>query len=93
MALNTLNEESLTDEQRIEKIFRKVTSRKPNDSELNKLMNFFQENSHEVDEKALERMNKILSDKNNIPEKASRLYAFSKLTTLVFNLDEAIVKG
>ncbi|MDU8886021.1 PSD1 and planctomycete cytochrome C domain-containing protein [Yeosuana sp. MJ-SS3] len=93
LALHTLNEESLTDEQRIEKIFRKITSRKPNDSELNKLMNFIQENSNEVDEKALERMNKILSKENTGYETANRLYAFSKLTTLVFNLDEAIVKG
>jgi Ca2+-binding EF-hand superfamily protein len=93
LALHTLNEESLTDEQRIEKIFRKITSRKPNDAELNKLMNFIQENSHEVDEKALERMNKILSKENTGYETANRLYAFSKLTTLVFNLDEAIVKG
>jgi len=93
LALYTLNEESLTDKQRIEKIFRKITSRKPNDSELNKLLDFLQESSQEVDEKALERLNKILTKENNSYETAQRLYAFSKLTTLVFNLDEAIVKG
>ena len=93
LALHTLNEESLTDEQRVEKIFRKITSRKPNDNELKKLMDFLEENSNEVDEIAIDRMNKILSEEINRQTTAERLYAFSKLTTLVFNLDEAIVKG
>jgi len=93
LALLTLNEETLTDEQRVEEIFRKITARKPDDSELKRLMEYLEETIKEAEEKAIDKMDKMLSAEENNKVTSDRLYAFTKLTSLIFNLDEATVKG
>jgi len=93
LVLLTLNEETLTDEQRVEKIFRKITSRKPDDSELKRLMVYLEETLKEAEGKTKEKMEKKLSTEENNQITSARLHAFTKLTSLIFNLDEATVKG
>jgi arsenate reductase-like glutaredoxin family protein len=93
LVLLTLNEETLTDEQRLEKIFRKITSRKPDDSELKRLMEYLEETLKEAEGKTKEKMEKKLSTEENNQITSARLHAFTKLTSLIFNLDEATVKG
>ncbi len=92
LALKVLNEDNLTDQDRIKRIFRMVTSRAPDVSEVENLVNFLSETEQGYDEK------KIASIKTNVKGMKStaskqKVYAFSVLTSLVFNLDEAIVKG
>jgi hypothetical protein len=93
LALNTLNEQGLNDEQRVEKIFRKIISRRPDDLELKKLMKFLNEASSNINQKEQEKTKKTLSELNGNNITYERLHAFTVLTSLVFNLDEAILKG
>ena len=87
LAVEMLNKSELSDEERITSIFRKITSRNPDSSELNNLLEFLEnsENNFNPETSKIET-----SNKNIAPEK---IYGLSTLTSLVFNLDEAIVKG
>jgi len=93
LALKTLKVQSLTDEQRVTEIFRKITSRKPDASELDRLEHYLEESLEEPDKAIIEKMEKSLSSENSSHISSDRWYAFTKLTSLIFNLDEAIVKG
>jgi len=88
LALQMLKKESLSDEQRIQTIFRKITSRSPETSELENLMNFLRTSETSYDETKTIQLKEKSKD---ISEE--KLYAFRTLTSLIFNLDEAIVKG
>ncbi len=92
LAVQVLSDAKLNDETRIETIFRKITSRKPDVDEMKKLMDFLKQSETEYDDskKGQLKTNSKLQIED-IPKE--RLYAFSVLTSLVFNLDEAIVKG
>ena len=92
MALNTIKEgESLSDEQRIERIFRKLTARTPDEVEKEKLLTFLANAEQEYDENEAKKINELSKENGNI--KAEKLHGLSVLASLVFNLDEAIVKG
>ncbi|MEC3907187.1 PSD1 and planctomycete cytochrome C domain-containing protein [Tamlana sp. 2201CG12-4] len=93
LALHTLNEETLSDEQRVETIFRKIVSRKPDDLELKTLMTYLNEAFMKIDEIEQEEMIEILSKAKDNNLTLERLQGFTMLTSLVFNLDEAILKG
>ncbi|WP_298521048.1 PSD1 and planctomycete cytochrome C domain-containing protein [uncultured Kordia sp.] len=90
LAVQVLQEESLTDENRIETIFRKITSRKPDATEVENLLTFLREAESNYDV-----TKKINIAENSITNEISKekIYAFGVLTSLIFNLDEAIVKG
>lgn len=91
MALNTIKEgKSWTDEQRIEKIFRKLTARTPDAEEKEKLLSFLANAEKEYNKNEAKKINQ-LSKNENI--EAEKLHGLSVLASLVFNLDEAIVKG
>lgn len=85
LAKNTLKAEGLSDEDRIKSIFRKITSRFPDETETKELMKYLEnaENNFET------------SKKNYIKSKVTSKveYAYTALTSLIFNLDEAIIKG
>jgi len=92
LAIKVLKDENLTDQDRIKRIFRMITSRNPAESEIENLLKFLKETEEEFDE------GKKNIYKNDASVAASgiskeKIYAFSVLTSLVFNLDEAIVKG
>ena len=92
MALNTLKEgEAKTDEERIVHIFRKLTSRTPDPEEKEKLLTFLKNAEQEYNEKEAQKINELIKVNQSI--KAEKLYGLSVLTSLVFNLDEAIVKA
>lgn len=86
LATQMLNNDGLSDEERIVTIFRKITSRSPNTTEVENLKRYINEviAEYEVDEEDAVEMVK--------PEDKKR-YAYSSLVSLIFNLDEAIVKG
>ncbi|MET2985080.1 PSD1 and planctomycete cytochrome C domain-containing protein [Aureibaculum conchae] len=92
VALNVLKEgDSMTDEQRVEQIFRKLTSRIPNLEEKEKLLSFLTNAEKEYDEKEATKIKELVNENKSI--KAEKLYGLSKTTSLIFNLDEAIVKA
>jgi len=89
LAFNLLKQTSLTDEERVVKIFRKITSRHPDTEELKKLVSFLEDSENNFDNtKKIDTIN--LKD---FDISSKKLYGFSTLASLVFNLDEAIIKG
>ncbi len=92
LAIQVLKNESLSDEAGIETIFRKITSRKPDTSEIENLMTFLKNSESTYDEtKKINNKEAIDLITNGIAKE--KVYAFGVLTSLIFNLDEAIVKG
>ncbi len=92
LAADVLQGETISDEARVETIFRKITSRLPDASELENLVRFLNTSKAEYDEtKIIVLENKDALIAKGITE--DNLYGYSVLTSLIFNLDEAIVKG
>jgi len=87
LALSLLNE-SMTDEERVITIFRKITSRTPEASELENLLTFLEDSENNFDHTKLK-----INDNANSEIRPERVYGLTVLVSLVFNLDEAIVKG
>ncbi|WP_242091921.1 PSD1 and planctomycete cytochrome C domain-containing protein [Aestuariivivens sediminicola] len=87
LAQDVLNEESYDDEERIKTIFRKITSRFPDQDETMTLLEYL-ESSKENYSNSTEASS---NPDNELKDK--ELYALTTLTSLIFNLDEAIVKG
>lgn len=92
IALNTIKEGySMTDEQRIVRIFRKLTSRTPNVEEKKQLLVFLTNAEKGYNEKEATKIKELIKENKSI--KAEKLYGLSVMTSLVFNLNEAIIKG
>ncbi|WP_242133606.1 PSD1 and planctomycete cytochrome C domain-containing protein [Aestuariivivens marinum] len=87
LAKDILDLDSLNDKERIKIIFRKITSRYPKKDETDKLLDYL-ESSKETFE-----LNSQGTTISNTEENKKELYAYTVLTSLIFNLDEAIVKG
>ena len=87
LAQDVLNEQSYDDEERIKTIFRKITSRFPDQDETMTLLEYL-ESSKENYSNSTEASS---NPDNELKDK--ELYALTTLTSLIFNLDEAIVKG
>ncbi len=87
LAVQVLKDTHLSDQDRIEIIFRRITSRKPDASEIKNLMRFLENSKKNFNGSE----NEIGKDQDEFPKE--QIYAFSVLTSLIFNLDEAIVKG
>jgi len=92
LALKILKKENLTDQERIKQIFRMITSRNPVDAEIDNLLKFLNETTQGYNEKKNDSIKYNINDISNTISK-EKIYAYSVLTSLVFNLDEAIVKG
>jgi len=90
VAINVVNKENWTDQDRIKQIFRMITSRYPDESEIENLLQFLNATRQEYDDKKNDSV-KIKDVTGTISNE--KVYAFSVLTSLIFNLDEAIVKG
>ncbi|MCF7567842.1 PSD1 and planctomycete cytochrome C domain-containing protein [Sabulilitoribacter arenilitoris] len=84
LAKNTLKEDNLSQDERIKLIFRKITSRFPTQEELDKFTQYV-----ETVENDFESNPDI--DKTEITSKTE--YAYTLLSSLIFNLDEVIIKG
>lgn len=85
LAKQTLKNTNLSDADKIKTIFRKITTRFPNEEETNKLLAYLEsaKSNYEPPE--------INSDTTE--QFSETTYAYTVLTSLIFNLDEAIVKG
>jgi len=93
LAYAILKDESLSEEDKVINIFRKLTSRFPDDEEKEKLIQFLREAEKDFDSITEEKTKEVLKKYNNVTISPEKLYAFTVLTSLVINLDEAIVKG
>jgi len=93
LAYATLKNESLSEENKVIHIFRKLTSRFPDDVERDKLIQFLREAEKDFDTIKEEKAKEVLKKYKNDTISPEKLYAFTVLTSLVINLDEAIVKG
>ncbi|WP_230934486.1 PSD1 and planctomycete cytochrome C domain-containing protein [Psychroserpens luteolus] len=88
LATQLLKDKNLTDKKRIQIIFRKITSRAPEEFEVDNLLNFLSDSEANYDDT---KRIQLTEKREDISEE--KLYALSTLTSLIFNLDEAIVKG
>ena len=92
LAIQVLKNEEVSDQDRIEEIFRKITSRKPDQEEINNLLGFLENAENEYDPTKKGQL-KTQSNLEIDQLSKKKVYAYSVLTSLIFNLDEAIVKG
>ncbi len=90
LAIKVLNDENLSDEDRVKRIFRMITSRNPDVTEIDNLLKFLLETEQGYTENKTDTTELSLLKSSAT---AKKVYAYSVLTSLVFNLDEAIVKG
>ena len=93
MAIQVLKDNSSSETKKIETLFQKITSRKPDESEVNKLSAYLNEQRQESTEN---EMTKELSENirelpKGIDEKEYK--AYTALVSLLFNLDETITKS
>lgn len=84
LAKNIVKDSTLSQDERIKMIFRKITSRFPSEEELDKFNQYI-----ETVEADFESNSEI--DKTDNISKTE--YAYTLLSSLIFNLDEAIIKG
>jgi len=91
LAVQVLADDGHTDQERITTIFRKITSRAPDSAEIENLSIFLKDTETTYTKKRKEQSIASTAILKDISEE--KLYAFSVLTSLIFNLDEAIVKG
>ena len=88
LAETILSNKEFNDIDRIKSIFKKITSRNPDEDETNQLLEYL-ESSKQDFEVAKEK--EVMNSETSAPDKET--YAYTILTSLIFNLDEAIVKG
>lgn len=101
LATYVMSDNSISDEERITHIFRKITSRHPKLDEIESLKKFLLDSEASFDSELISGDNSSFNKsdlanlsaikKENILE--GKLYAYTTLASLIFNLDEAIVKG
>jgi hypothetical protein len=84
----SLLRKTMTDEERIITVFRKITSRKPEGSELENLIAFL-----EMSESNFIPMKMKITNPDESGLVPKKVHGLTVLVSLVFNLDEAIVKG
>jgi len=89
LATRLLEDPESTDEERVTKMFRMLTSRFPEKTELLKLLDFLEQSREDFD------VNRATGQNQNSDSyvKPDQLFAYTVLANLIFNLDEAIVKG
>ncbi|WP_233164111.1 PSD1 and planctomycete cytochrome C domain-containing protein [Snuella sedimenti] len=85
LAMNTLENEATTDEERVKTIFRKITSRFPEENEIDELVQYL--------EYVKDSYDTTNSDVTKAEGPSKDVYAYTVLTSMIFNLDEAIIKG
>lgn len=91
LAERVLQDSDLSDEERVTEMFRMLTSRYPEKSELENLLGFLSESRAAIAANATKQQQ--LYENTEINNDIDQLYAYSFLANLIFNLDEAIIKG
>ncbi len=85
LAKNVLEDSTISRDEQVKLIFRKITSRFPTEEELNGLVQYVEtvENDFETNAEG------VVKTKST----SKTEYAYTLLSSLIFNLDEAIIKG
>jgi len=89
LAKKLLEDPESTDEERVTMMFRMLTSRFPEKTELLKLLDFLEQSREDFD---VNRGGEQIENSDSYV-KPDQLFAYTVLANLIFNLDEAIVKG
>ena len=84
LAKSTLKDDNLSQDERVQLIFRKITSRFPTEEELDKFTQYVETVENDFES------NPDIDKTENISKTE---YAYTLLSSLIFNLDEAIIKG
>lgn len=85
LAKRTLEDDNLSDSDKVKIIFRKITTRFPKEEEINELLVYLKS--------AKDSYEPIEGSSENKENPTKETYAYTVLTSLIFNLDEAIIKG
>ncbi|WP_024771500.1 PSD1 and planctomycete cytochrome C domain-containing protein [Aquimarina macrocephali] len=95
MAIQVLKKEAFDEKQKIEVLFRKITSRYPDEIELNKLSQYLNEQRERYIKNDTEITERLQINTLDIPEDIQpiELRAYTALVSLLFNLDETITKS
>lgn len=95
MAIQVLKKEAFDEKQKIEVLFRKITSRYPDEIELNKLSQYLNEQRERYIKNDTEITERLQINTLDIPEdiQPKELRAYTALVSLLFNLDETITKS
>ncbi len=95
MAVQVLQNDIFDEKQKIETLFRKITSRSPDEAELNKLSEYLNEERQGYVKHENENIDISISNTLEIPENIQlrELKAYTALASLLFNLDETITKS
>ncbi len=89
LAEKMLQEPETTEKERVISMFRMITSRAPDKEELDELILFVDTSMSDY-----QKQRQQDSDQSKDPESNSgQLYAYTVLANLIFNLDEALIKG
>ncbi|WP_418603167.1 PSD1 and planctomycete cytochrome C domain-containing protein [Hwangdonia sp.] len=84
LAKKTLKDKTLSEDERVKLIFRKITSRFPTEVELDQLIQYVETVETDFENN---------SDINKTENTSKTEYAYTLLSSMIFNLDEAIIKG
>jgi hypothetical protein len=89
LAEKMLQEPGATEKERVISMFRMITSRAPDQEELDELLDFVDTSMSDY-----KKQKEQDTDQSQDPEsKPDQLYAYTVLANLIFNLDEALIKG
>lgn len=88
LAKKVLHDMDATDEERVTSMFRMLTSRFPDTKELEELLGFLSASQEDLAKDTKQQDENLKTDNNS-----DQLYAYAFLANLIFNLDEAIIKG
>jgi len=88
LAKKVLQDMDATDEERVTSMFRMLTSRFPDTKELEELLGFLSASQEDLAKDTKQQDENLKTDNNS-----DQLYAYAFLANLIFNLDEAIIKG
>ncbi len=89
LATNLLNRTDLTAEERVTRMFRMVTSRFPDRKELEELLEFLETARSDYHKDEHQGQGELAGDTQANDE----IYAYTVVANLIFNLDEALIKG
>lgn len=89
LAEKMLQASEKTEKERVISMFRMITSRAPDQEELQELLDFVDTSRSDY-----ENQRQLDTGESQDPEsKNDQLYAYTVLANLIFNLDEALIKG
>ncbi|WP_282087899.1 PSD1 and planctomycete cytochrome C domain-containing protein [Aquimarina algiphila] len=95
MAIGVLENDASDEKQKIGALFKKITSRSPDEVELDKLSEYLNEQRQGYVKQETENIDPTVTSTLDVPENIQprELKAYTALASLLFNLDETITKS